>query len=247
MNSNLHSQEFWDQGYSDLKLEEVSEKDQIRNWLKHWLKTIPVGSCLEIGCFPGRYLAFFGRLGFELNGVDLTPRTEPEVANWLRSEGYSVGQVAYHDFFTWAPNKKFDVVYSNGFIEHFSNWQDALRRHTEFVAPGGYLLVTAPNFKGTFQKFFHWLVDKENMDRHYLPSMDPDLWVAELQKDGFEILHSGFFERFDFWVGVQNRNLFQKLIFWTLRALIPVLKWILPKNSYQFSPYCGVVARKPVS
>ena len=241
---NLYEQSHWDSGYKDLEFAPVNPNDQVAKWLQEWTQTIPGGSCLEIGCFPGRYLALFGKRGFTLNGVDLTPKTDPEMKDWLTKNGYSVGQIVKADFFKWEPKEKFDVVYSNGFLEHFEEWESVLKRHIELVKPGGLLLISAPNFRGSFQKFLHRWVDQKNLDMHYLPSMDPDKWQQLLLKEDFEIRFSGYFYGFDFWVGVQDRNLFQKLAFWGLRTLIPALRLGLPKNSAFSSPYCGIVAQK---
>ncbi len=242
---NLYEQTAWDVGYQGLDFTPIVEGDQVAHWLQRWTQDVVRGSCLEIGCFPGRYLALFGERGFELNGVDLTPRTSPEMVGWLRGRGYRIGEIQKTDFFQWKPTQKFEVVYSNGFVEHFSNWEEVLLRHAEFVKPGGRLLVSAPNFRGAFQKFFHHWVDRKNLSMHYLPSMDPELWSQALERLGFKILYTGYFDRFDFWVGVQERTFIQKWAYWTLRALIPVLNKVLPRNSFFSSPYCGVVAERP--
>lgn len=247
--NTLYAQELWDQGYENLKFEKAPRTDIVAQWLLSSLPataptpTMQTPSCLEIGCFPGRYLALMGDLGFELNGVDLTPRTDTEMAAWLLNCGYSTGQLVRGDFFTWEPHRTFDLVYSNGFIEHFEDWPKALRRHAELVAPGGTLLVAVPNFAGSLQKFLHQKLDDRNFGRHFIPSMDPSLWVKELGPD-FQIEWQGYFGRFHFWIGEQERTLSQKLAFWTVRALIPALSRLLPKSHPSFAPYCGLVARK---
>src|SRR4051812_16541805 len=98
---NLYQQSAWDTGYQDLDFGPVPKGDQVAGWLQHWTREIPSAgsSCLEIGCFPGRYLALFGDRGFELNGIDLTVKTEPEMRHWLESLGYRIGLLAKGDFF----------------------------------------------------------------------------------------------------------------------------------------------------
>jgi len=244
----LYSQNLWDRGYENLNFEKVSH-DIVAQWLTASVPSAIANSsdkkpsCLEIGCFPGRYLALMGDRGFELNGVDLTPRTDIEMATWLRDSGYVTGQLVREDFFTWNPGRQFDLVYSNGFVEHFEDWKKVLLRHAALVSPGGTLLVAVPNFAGTAQRFLHQKLDEENFARHFIPSMDPALWARELGPE-FEIVWQGYFGSFYFWIGEQRRTLLQKLAFWSVRAAIPLLSRLLPKGHPSFAPYCGLVAKK---
>jgi SAM-dependent methyltransferase len=176
--------------------------------------------------------------------VDLTPRVDTEMAAWLKSKGYRVGKCERGDFFATDESRKFDVVYSNGFIEHFTKWEDVLLKHARLVKPGGLLMVSVPNFVGGFQSWFHQTLDHENYERHFTPSMNPEKWIQVLG-DSFEVVSCEYFSEFGFWIGEQKRTLVQKLAFWTLRAMLPVLR-LLPKNKKLYSPYCGLVARKRV-
>jgi L-malate glycosyltransferase len=242
---NKWPQDFWDSSWSDRDYGIAPENDQMRAWMEERIAGSPPGSCFEVGCFPGAHLAFLGAAGYTLNGADLTPRTSPEMAQWLRKQGYKVGAIDKSDFLTYPTDLQHDLVYSNGFIEHFENWKEVLLKHAALVKPGGLLLIAVPNFRGRFQNWLHRLVDQENLDRHYLPSMDPTLWAKVLSDAGFTIEWQGYFAEFEFWVGVEKRSLPKKLLFWTIRALIPLMRAVLPKTgSESSSPYCGVAARK---
>lgn len=240
---NLYSQEIWDSGYQGMKFEIAPKGDQVRRWLEGWAQQRS-GSCLEIGCFPGRYLAVFGRAGLELNGVDLTPRTDTDMASWLAHEGFRTGRFARSDFFNHDFGRRFDVVYSVGFIEHFTDWLRVLERQADLVAPGGLLLVNTPNFVGAFQGPFHRWLDRANYDRHCTGAMDPLLWKSEVEKLGFRVLECGYFDELDFWVGDDFKSLPQRLAFWSLRAAKPVLRRILPRKTRAFSPYCVLAAER---
>lgn len=241
--SPIYPQSAWDEGYSSLQFAKVSPDDASLHWLLHWAKSAS-GDCFEVGCFPGRYLAALGDLGFRLNGIDSTPRTKTEMKSWLEKQGYSVGQVMQGDFFELPDSRSYDLVYSVGFIEHFPNWAEAIRKHAELVKPGGLLLITVPNFAGALQKTLHQWLDPVNLSRHHLPAMDPELWKAELAQQGFEILESSYFPEFDFWIGEQKRNLIQKAAFFGLRTAMPLLKRALPRNRRFCAPYCGIVAQR---
>jgi SAM-dependent methyltransferase len=125
---NFCEQRLWDDGYVQAELFVAPPDDLIRRWLQ---KHVPSGqgSCLELGCFPGRYLAVLGELGYEVNGIDLTPRVEQDLKPWLQRQGYRVGEFIRDDVFTHAFRRRYDIVCSFGLIEHFEDWPGLLRRH----------------------------------------------------------------------------------------------------------------------
>ncbi|MDI6794064.1 MAG: class I SAM-dependent methyltransferase [bacterium] len=55
------------------------------------------------------------------------------------------------------PDNHFDVVFNEGVIEHFSNYEDALAEMVRVTKPGGKVIVGVPNwycFPHTIRKFF---------------------------------------------------------------------------------------------
>lgn len=241
--TNLVDQEIWDKGYEGVRLQLPSDHNQVRPWYE---KHIPRGSgrCLEIGCFPGQFLAAFGELGYELNGIDLTPRTMTDMVPWLKACGYKLGQFHNEDFFQFQPDEPYDIVSSFGFIEHFPDWEDVLFRHAELVKKDGYLVVTTPNFRGVIQRALHFTLDRANYDRHIISSMNPMKWKDIIQREGFEILEAGYFSEFSFWTEEDEQNIFQKGAAKAMRYLTPILAKTLPHNHPTYAPFCGLIARR---
>lgn len=105
------------------------QDNAIRKWIENYFSVMSSSyhsrSVLEIGCFPGKFLSVFGELGYELNGIDISPRVETDLPIWLRDKGYKTGNFINADFFDYADSRKYGVVCSFGFIEHFVNWQEA--------------------------------------------------------------------------------------------------------------------------
>jgi L-malate glycosyltransferase len=241
----MHDNEqlFWDEAYADLKLFVAPEDDLVRQWIE---LNIPRGSgaCIELGCFPGRYLHVFGELGYELNGIDFTDRTEKDLPNWLVYEGMKVGECLRGDIFEIAPilKKRFHIVCSFGLIEHFSAFHEAIMLHSKLVRADGYVIISVPNFAGMIQRSLHLLLDRRNLERHNLAAMNPKLWEEIFLADNFEILFSGHFGGFDFWVDNCDLNSPQKLFF----KLINILKGLGRHFSSNklYSPYAGIIARK---
>jgi SAM-dependent methyltransferase len=63
------------------------------------------------------------------------------------------------------PAAAFDVVYSGGFVEHFTDAQPVMERLGELVAPGGVVVTTVPNLGG-INGLLQRLVDADCFARH---------------------------------------------------------------------------------
>ena len=241
-------QTYWDESYRCYQYLALTKDDPMRLWLEKFIKDYPnIGSpksCLEIGCFPGRHLAILGEAGYELNGVDLTPRVLTDVPIWLREHGYSIGEFYQQDFFAFNPEKKYDVVCSFGFIEHFTNYADVLLRHLQFLKEGGYLIVATPNFSGFFQQLLHKMLDDENLKRHWIPAMNPATWATVIENSGNLVLEAGYLGGFEFWGGEQKRSLLQKKILAGVCRAAKYLNSIVPQGHSSIAPYCGLIAQK---
>ncbi len=236
-------QETWDQIHERARFSVAEADDPMTLWIRRQFQG-GSGSCLELGCFPGRFLALFGQMGYELNGLDLTPRVEQDLGPWLKSQGFRVGSISRGDAFTHDFGRRFDVVCSFGLIEHFPNWDVLVQRHAHWVAPGGLLAVSAPNFRGRCQHSYHKHFDAENLAGHNLEAMDPAAWRRVVEALGFSIVQCGYIGPFDIWHDPRmKRSFFQKLVVhgvWQARRLF---RWLPAWPS--LAPYCGLVARKP--
>ena len=151
------SQQYWDESYQETEFSRPETDDFLRLSLLKFIPSVQQGRAIEIGCYPGRYLSVLGDLGYELNGVDLTPKTK-QLHEHLTDAGYQVGRISHADFITFATTEKYQVVTSFGFIEHFENYWEVIMKQAELVAEKGYLVISAPNFRGFFQQTFHRLL-----------------------------------------------------------------------------------------
>lgn len=239
-------QEHWNHGYETMKF--GASRDRLGRWLLE--NAAPSGSgdglsVFEVGCFPGRYLALFGPLGFELNGCDMTPRTG-EMKNWLTERGANVGDISTEDVFRLEPRRLYDVVYSVGFIEHFDDYLAALHAHDVLLKRGGTLVVCCPNFAGRIQGYLHGLFDRENLALHNLRAMDPAEWARSLRDVGYDVLFTGHIGGFEFWT--DNRKKPLSLPKKIAAGLVKILGKFAARapNSASWSPYAALIARKAV-
>jgi SAM-dependent methyltransferase len=240
---DLVDQSYWDHSYENFRF--YIEKDHVTDWMdRHAYLLQPSGSLFEFGCFPGRYMAHLGKQGWEVSGMDLAPQTEGSFVTWLQQNGIRTRRIEKADVLRYAreTDERYDLVCSFGFIEHFENFAEMIALHDRILKPGGRLVISTPNFLGAVQNLLHRKLDAENLGRHYVPSMRPDLWKKQLEALGYEVPVAGCFGNFYFWADQQQRSPLQKAALRIVRKSLPLLKG-LPDSSL-YSPYCGIIARK---
>jgi SAM-dependent methyltransferase len=208
---------------------------------------MPGARVIEIGCGGSRWIGYFAeRLHCDTWGIDYS-------ADGLRLTARSnAGNPIIHliagDFFdeSLLPREFFDLIYSRGFIEHFSRSARVTRRMGQILRPGGSVVTMIPNFisfYGAVQK----LANREIFDKHLL--LDRALLDDAHRAAGLKpVLPAEFFGCFG--PGVVNYGpgkgfllppikLAQQAVCWTLRALR------LDLESRIASPYILGVYRKP--
>lgn len=241
--TNKADQKYWDKYHEGFELQIAPEIHPIRQLIERYFPKTDNETCIEIGCYPGAFLAVFGELGYELYGIDLSDNTEI-LPDWLNSRDYKTGKIWKDDFLQFTPEIKFDVVTSFGFIEHFTNWEDILIKHLDLVNDDGYLFVEVPNFIGLFQHSLHKYFDRINYEHHHIPSMDIDKWAPILENNNFKILYKEYFGPFYFWVDHQDRNIIQRAFLKGLRTVSPNIRKYLPSDNKIYSPFAGIIAQK---
>ena len=243
-NPKLTTLEFWQESRDKVKFKRQESNHGIDLFIQQHIPSAVNGTALEIGSYPGPHLATLGDLGYELNGVDFCPDNAFGLPEWLRSEGFKIGNFWVKDFFEFNCDQQFDVVTSFGFIEHFLNYDEVIEKHAGLVQKGGYLMITTPNFRGTIQYLLHRHFDKENLALHNIESMQPHKWAQQLKELGFEILFKGHFGGFWFWRGSENLPFFKRVFIWLIERLIIRIRKLISFDSEATSAYCGIVAKK---
>jgi len=109
---------------------------------------------LEIGSAPGRIsLELWRRLGIEPWGLEYTQAGVAAQKALYRRFGLDEALVMPGDVLDDAWRQRhagaYDLVTSFGFIEHFRDPLEVVRKHLELLRPGGVLVVTVPNLNET--------------------------------------------------------------------------------------------------
>ena len=180
-----------------------------------WDETIKAAgkpkSIWEIGCYPGRYLAYVAaRHGMRALGLDFNDDTETVEQN-LAAMGVTDFKAIHADFFSYTPEEKADVVISLGFVEHFQDLDDVLDRHLHYLSDTGALFVIVPNMRGLIFPY-KLLVDRANMSIHNLAAMKLSVYRRFAERNNLKIKFLRYKGGFPANVH-QSLNLFQKLIY----------------------------------
>lgn len=130
------------------------------------------GDVFEVGCAPGKWLAFMAK-EFPLipSGIEYSEAGMQATLENFKILDLAAGSILTGDFFQTQPDRKFDVVMSFGFIEHFDNVDDVVELHLGWLKPGGTLILGVPNFCG-INSYIQNVLDPEILDKHNLTIMN---------------------------------------------------------------------------
>ncbi|HZO89653.1 MAG TPA: class I SAM-dependent methyltransferase [Chthonomonadaceae bacterium] len=215
-----------------------------------WLPKRKDWSVIEIGACPGHNLAALARShGYHPVALDILPRVH-ELPAMFREFGIPDLESIEQDLLTLQTDRRFNIVISFGFIEHFDNVEPILRRHWELVAPGGFLVVGLPIF-GAMQMALRRLVLtpeqlEESLRIHNTDIMDMSVLrgYCEALPD-IQILKCAYIWNMDTWLSPKHPHVRRDrrliLALWKLASLLPKA---LRVSSKLLSPYGLIVARK---
>lgn len=244
---NIAKQSDWDESYKNFKFYEENDilAQEVDKYIKNYSKDAT--SIFELGCFPCRYLSHFAKkFKLEANGVDITSEIDKQLFKWLKENDIKVGNIFNADAFEIIDklkkeNKTFDIVYSIGFIEHFTNYLDIIECHDKILKKEGLLIISAPNFRGKIQNKLHNIFDKKNLERHVIEAMNIREWEEYLKEKGYEIIDCKYFGGFKFWHEYPIKNKIKDFI---CNVICILFNRIDKGNSESYSPYGLVVAKK---
>ncbi len=116
--------------------------------------------------------------------------------------------------------------------------------HDDYIKPGGYLMITTPNFRGMVQYVLHRWLDNQNLKRHNIDSMRPEKWKQLLEDKNYEILYCGYVGGFSFWIEDSLDSVLKDKAMGAIRLISEGLSEKKIPSSKAYSPHCGIIARK---
>lgn len=231
----------WDERTS-LAVARKYTKPEFDHILKQYLPVSDKMTCLEIGAIPGGFLAYFNKeFKYKITGIDFAENKS------VFDETMKINKIRDYKFISAdikniKTNKKYDIVSSFGFIEHFDNYEDIINKHIELLAEGGYLVISLPNFRN-LQYIYRVLFDKHNLKIHNLDSMKINKLNSIIASKGLKKIFSGHLGGIELWYDspIKNDKLFK--IRHKIVVNINKLKHKAP-NSFLYSPMMLLVYKK---
>lgn len=249
--NNLTKKEFWSENWKKMKLPvryvHGDYSHQILTGLLDEYVAKKRGSFLEIGGCPGRWSDFFynrfnmscDSMDYDQNNVDITN----ENYRLLGIDGEAfLGDITDSN---GVVRKKYDIVFSDGLVEHFKESGEVFKNHVRYLDSNGLLIIGVPNIKDSWLYDFFAKKDKVAYDGYrHIPAEELSKYAKE---NGLEVLFCGY-------IGVFNIGLVHSfaLSFLITKGfvIIDLLSRMLlrmfgvKKETRLFSPYIYLIAKK---
>lgn len=195
---------------------------------------------IEIGAYPGRYLAYLSKkYNLIPTAIDYNS-DKSKIEQTFQKFDISKYEIISQDFTTFKCDVKYDIVISNGFIEHFEDFKAIVKRQSELLNIGGSMLIMVPN-KRYFRKWFDWFCDYENLKIHNTKCMSKGKFEDFAKDNNLQIISIDYFGSFAYNVH-QPLNLFQKIIYKMVRLIFKKLNPTIAQkpNKYFSSTLYGI-------
>jgi len=246
--SKLTTQKYWEGYYKKNHADKKHIIAVCAYYDKFWEQLIEKKSekqtIIEIGGFPGRYLAYLSsKYNLEPTCLDYNSDAK-QIEATFKTMQVKTFHILQKDFTKHKPEQQYDYVISNGFIEHFQNFNEILDLHVQYLKPGGKMLIMIPN-KRYLRKVYGLLCDYNNLKMHNLKSMKLKVFKNFALKNNFKINTLQYYGGFPFSVH-QKQNVFQKILSKSFRLIFKQVNPFLMKHpSKYFSASIISIFEKP--
>jgi SAM-dependent methyltransferase len=131
---------------------------------------------LDVGCGLGMYVSRFRQFSDDVYGVDVDPDKIARASEWLPNLRVAQAEELPFD------SGSFDVILLNEVIEHVDDDRRTIREAYRVLAPGGHVIIYAPNRLYPFETHGFFFAGK-----YYGPCNLPILanWVPNKMRDYF--------------------------------------------------------------
>lgn len=189
--------------------------------LRKHLPVDPRLSCVEVGAYPGANLLYLARtFGYQPFAIEYRDDAD-DIGRLFEFNGFKKPEIFQEDFLRF-DRRRFDVVASFGFVEHFNDPQAVIRKQLDLVNPGGHLVLSVPHFwgmQGLFRKLtFSREALAELFATHNMGIMHLSAIKAALHEPGLETLFLGHTMNGTFWVPADSPKVREDRL-WLARAL----------------------------
>jgi SAM-dependent methyltransferase len=146
---------------------------------------------IELGCGGSPYLPYFAKHhGLQVSGLDYSDIGCARARAVLQAE-HAAGTIVEGDIFSPPPELlgRFDIGFSMGLVEHFTDTAAVLSALRKFVRPGGLMITGIPNMTGLPGRLQSWL-DRPLYEMHQ--PLDAAQLAAAHRAAGLTVLSSTY-------------------------------------------------------
>jgi 2-polyprenyl-3-methyl-5-hydroxy-6-metoxy-1,4-benzoquinol methylase len=229
--SVLETGRLTDRGYWENRWKRIRIPKEIRRDTKHQIKKELVkvfDTCLpprerltilEIGGAPGQFLIYFTKqFGYLPHAIDYSTIGCEKMREAFEIANMDVTIYNRDIFSDLSDLPRFDIVFSMGFIEHFSDLDSIVEKHIELLKKQGILLLGVPNYRGISHIVLKRLAPQK-LSMHNLEAMDIKNWESFEKKQGLQTVFKAYIGGFNpgSFRRCENRTLKNLLIRFSLR------------------------------
>lgn len=256
----LSTKEHWDKVLNKKHLPIIASKKNYNHLITmrftdKVLKNEQYKTFMEVGCGSSAWMPYFAKTyNYQVSGIDYSEIGCQIAIENLKFQNIEIGEVLCADIFsdTHKFNKKFDVIFSYGFIEHFSEPEKIIGIMKNWLAPSGVIITLVPNLYGitawmakTFCRTIfemHIPIDKDALAKAHT---DVSLEIVDNSYTGILSLAVIPWENGDHWL---LKKPFRIPFLFCVRALDFALSMIMRQlptklSSKNFSPYITCIAK----
>ena len=256
-NDRLTDKEYWENRW-----QRVRTPKEIRRNTKHQVNKVLLKifdtylpskeklTILEIGGAPGQFLAYLTKqFGYVPHAIDYSPIGCEKMREAFERANMDVTIYNRDIFSDLSDLPRFDIVFSMGFIEHFSDLNSIVEKHIELLKRQGILLLGVPNYRGISQVVLKRLAPQK-LSMHNLEAMDTKNWESFEKEQGLQTIFKAYIGGFNpgMYRRCENRTPINQVIrffFKCVRVLITDrLTFLRNFNSQYWSGYALGIYRK---
>ena len=223
MAENLSKPQVWEEAHARLTTRDRYPKPhrhlmdcELERVFATYLTGTAVRTGLEVGCGSSRWLPYFAKkLELSVYGMDYSAAGIANARTNLEANDVD-GELIEGDLFRQAEMEtpRVDVVFSLGFLEHFSDPAVALAAMTRFLNPGGTVVSLVPNVPGKILELSCRI--NPSLTSFYC-SLDAAAWRLVHERCGLAVLDAFYAQFFD-WTWLNISDLSPRAQLWLSRA-----------------------------
>jgi hypothetical protein len=205
-----------------------------------------IHTAAELGGFPGHFGVWLAKhRGVRTDLIDIV--VDQSLLNELLDQNEvdrGRVQAIEADVTRDEPEIQYDLVYSCGLVEHFTNTDAIISSHVRWLRDGGTLFIAIPNFRG-LNGLVQQTFDKPNFEKHNIDCMDPSRLRAICESLGLQVERACYNKSFGVWLESPNsKPWYARLLVTALKLVGKIVGRLLPPIR-AFAPYIVIIARKP--